>query len=184
MKNLEESRPRLHEELAQREKSLRDTRNSNIQEVEYLKRAQEMRINEFSRHEMRESHATVQELTSQIPELQERMNYMNDSGEFQVVESTCSGKTIPRFQSTRNPSKSWWTAEPRPKFACDLIHLICSVQRETFLTVHVQYSIFHRLLIKECFTLGIKVLPETQCEIVQGNLSLEVMKEIERLFQL
>ena len=38
----------------------------------------------------------------------------------------------------------------------------------------------HRLLIRECFTLGIKVLQaETQCEIVQGNLSLEVKKEIE-----
>ena len=57
----EESRreqARLHEELAQREKALRDTRIRNIHEMEELKRAQEMRIDEFSRHELRESHAT------------------------------------------------------------------------------------------------------------------------------
>ena len=45
-------------------------------------------------------------------------------------------------------------------------------------------SSLHKCSIKERFTLGIKVLQaETQCEIVQGNLSLEVKKEIERLFQ-
>ena len=47
----EESRreqARLHEELALREKALRDTRIRNIPEVEELKRAQEMRVDEFS----------------------------------------------------------------------------------------------------------------------------------------
>ena len=65
---------RLHEELAQRERVLRETQIRSIHEVEELKRAQEMRFDEFSRHELRESHATFQELTSQIQELQERMN--------------------------------------------------------------------------------------------------------------
>ena len=51
-----------------------------------------MRIDEFSRHELRESQATTQEFTSQIQELQKRMNYLNDSPEFQDVESICSGK--------------------------------------------------------------------------------------------
>ena len=65
---------RLHEELAQREKALRNTRIRNIHEVDELKRAQEMQIDEFSGYELRESHATMQELTSRIQELQERMN--------------------------------------------------------------------------------------------------------------
>ena len=64
---------RLHEELGQREKALRDTRIRNIHEVEELKRAKEMRIDEFSRNELRESHAAIQERTSQVQELQERM---------------------------------------------------------------------------------------------------------------
>ena len=78
----EESRreqARLHEELAQREKPLRETRTRSIHEVEELKRAQEMRIDALSRNELRESHATFQELTSQMQELQERVNKMNDS---------------------------------------------------------------------------------------------------------
>ena len=51
-----------------------------------------MRIEEFSRQELRESQATIHELTSQIQELQDRVNYLNDSREFQDVESVCSGK--------------------------------------------------------------------------------------------
>ena len=51
-----------------------------------------MRIDDFSRNALRESHASIQELTSQIQELQERMNYMNDSKEFEDVESISSGK--------------------------------------------------------------------------------------------
>ena len=54
----EESRreqARLHEELTQREKTLRETHIRSIHEVEELKRAQEMRIDEFSRNELRES---------------------------------------------------------------------------------------------------------------------------------
>ena len=62
---------RLHEELAQREKALRDTRIRNIHEVEELRRAQEMRTDEFSRNELRDSHATVQELTSQYRSFQQ-----------------------------------------------------------------------------------------------------------------
>ena len=83
---------RLHEELAQREKVLREARIRYIHEVEELQRAQEMRIDEFSRNELRGSNATIQELTSQVQELQERRNSLNDSGEFHDVESICSGK--------------------------------------------------------------------------------------------
>ena len=65
---------RLEEELALREKALRNTRIRNIHEMEELRRVQEMRVDEFSLQKLRESHATVQELTSQIQDLQERVN--------------------------------------------------------------------------------------------------------------
>ena len=88
---------RLHEELAKRERALRETHIRSIHEVEELRRAQELRIDEFSRQELRQSQATFNELTSQIQELQERVNLMNDSREFQDVESACSGRlsTVP-----------------------------------------------------------------------------------------
>ena len=51
-----------------------------------------MRIDQFSENELRECHATILELASQIRELQERTNCMNDSREFQDIESICRGK--------------------------------------------------------------------------------------------
>ena len=74
-----------------------------------------MRLDEFSWYESRQCQAAVQELTPQIQELQERVNLMNDSREFQDVESIYSGKIIPRSQSTGIHSESLWYAEPRPK---------------------------------------------------------------------
>ena len=54
-----------------------------------MKRAQELRVDEFSVQKLRESHEIIQRLTS---ELHERMNYLNDSGEFHEVESNYSGQ--------------------------------------------------------------------------------------------
>ena len=41
---------------------------------------------------LRESHETIQRLTSQMQEMQEKMNSMSDSGEFQEVDSNHSGR--------------------------------------------------------------------------------------------
>ena len=65
-----------------------------------------MRIDDFSRNELRESHATRQELISQISELQERMNCMENF------------KMQSRFAVENYlPSKSSIHVEPRPKHA-------------------------------------------------------------------
>ena len=107
----EESRKeqaRLHEELAQRERLLRETQIRSIHEVGELKRAQEMRIDEFSRNELRESYVSIRELTSQIQELQER-NYINDSKEILDLQ----WKSISRCKSGSRSKSS--RVEPRPK---------------------------------------------------------------------
>ena len=67
----------------EREKALRDTQFLSIYEMEELRRVQELRVDEFSRHELRESQAAIQKLTSQIQELQDGVRLMNDSGEIQ-----------------------------------------------------------------------------------------------------
>ena len=63
---------RLQEELAMKEKALRDTQIRSMHEMGEMKRAQELRVDEFSVQKLRECHDTIQRLTSQIPELQER----------------------------------------------------------------------------------------------------------------
>ena len=64
--------------------------------------------------ELRESHATIQELTSQVQELQERMNCMSDSQDFQDLVDL-QWKCISRSQSAGSRSKSSSCVEPRPK---------------------------------------------------------------------
>ena len=63
---------RFEEELTSGEKALRNTRNGNIHEKDELRRDQEMRVDEFSLQKLRERHATIQELTSQIQDLQRK----------------------------------------------------------------------------------------------------------------
>ena len=63
---------RLHEELAQRDRVLRETLIRSIYEVEELKTAQEMRI-------------TLQEYTSQLHELQERRKHFQIFPEVQSI---------------------------------------------------------------------------------------------------
>ena len=83
---------RLQEELSMKENALRETPIRNFHEMGEMKRAQELRVDEFSVQQLRESHDTMQRLTSQVQSMQEQMNSMNDSGEFQEVESNHSGE--------------------------------------------------------------------------------------------
>ena len=83
-------RVRPQEELVMKEKVLRDTQIRNMHEMGEMKRAQELR-DEFSEQKLRETHETLQILTPQVQELQERRNCFNDSGDFHEVESDFSG---------------------------------------------------------------------------------------------
>ena len=100
-----------------KEKLLRDTRIRNIHELGEMKRAQELRVDEFSLQKLRESHETIQRLTSQLQSLQEQMNSMNDSGEFQEVESNHSGRLSHVPSQPESDSKFFLYAEPRQTLA-------------------------------------------------------------------
>ena len=62
-----------------------------------IKRAQELRIDEFSLQKVKESHETTLRLTSDMQEMKEQMNSMNASGEFQEVGSNHSGRLVVLF---------------------------------------------------------------------------------------
>ena len=81
-----------------------------------MKRAQELRVDEFSVQKSTESRGTIQKLTSQIQELQERVNCRNDSRESQGIESNYCAK-ICHVQSTSSDSKFSFSAEPRQTLA-------------------------------------------------------------------
>ena len=71
---------------------LRNTQIRNMHEMGEIKRAQEQRIDEVSVQKLRENHETIQQLTSQLLQIQEQLNSMDDSGDFQDVESNFCGR--------------------------------------------------------------------------------------------
>ena len=78
---------RRQEELSLKGKVLRDTQIRSMPEMGEMKRAQELRADEFSVQKLRENHETIQKLTSQLQEMQEHMN-----STLQEVESNHSGR--------------------------------------------------------------------------------------------
>ena len=75
-----------------KEQVLRSTQIRNMHEMGEIKRAQELRTDEVSVEKLRENHQTIQQFTSHLQQMQEQMNSMNDSGDFQDVKSNCSGR--------------------------------------------------------------------------------------------
>ena len=86
-----------------KEKVLRDTQTRSIHEMGEMKRAQELRVDEFSVQKLRESHETIRRLTSQL----------QDSGEFQEVESNYS------VRLSYVPSQSAAIPSSRSMLSCD-----------------------------------------------------------------
>ena len=68
--------------------------------MEDLKRAYELRIDEFSRGNSSTNQDTTNELTARIQELQNEVNCINDSWVFQGCRICTQRTIIPRSQST------------------------------------------------------------------------------------
>ena len=104
----------LHEQLLEQNRNLREAHWKSLNEMEEMKRFQGSTFDTISRRKLVEDRDTILELTSKIQELQNEINCMNDSRDFQDAESARSGK-IPRCQSTSvfpTSSRSWWNAKP------------------------------------------------------------------------
>ena len=80
----------LQEELSEQNRDLREARIKSLNEMEELKRVQELRVDESSRR-LIENQDTINELTARIHELQNEVNRMNDARDFKDAESVRSG---------------------------------------------------------------------------------------------
>ena len=83
---------RLQEELSMKEKVLRHTQIRNVHEMREMKRAQEQQIEKVSEQKLGENHEKIQQLTSQLQQMQKQMNSVDDSGDFQDVEPNFCGR--------------------------------------------------------------------------------------------
>ena len=92
----------------------RETQIRNMHEIGEMNRAQEPRVDEFSLQKLRESHESIQRLTSQLQEMQERMNSMN----FKKVESNHSGRLsyVPSQPAMIPSSRSMLSRDKRLPF--------------------------------------------------------------------
>ena len=111
----------LHAELENCERALQETRIGTLQEMEELKKiccavaekTQRLRMDELTRQEFKESQSTVNQLTVQIQELQDKVNSPNYSRHFHDLETVSSSGLFHVPKHPLNCSESSWNAQPR-----------------------------------------------------------------------
>ena len=81
----------LHEQLLKQNWDLREVHEKSLSEMEELKRIQGSTFDTIARRKLVEDRDTILELTGNIQELQNEINCMNDSRDFQDAESVHSG---------------------------------------------------------------------------------------------
>ena len=83
----------LHEQLLSQNRDLREAHEKSLNEMEELKRFQGSTFDTISRRKLVEDRDTFLELTGKILELQNEINCMNDSRDFQDAEAVRSGQS-------------------------------------------------------------------------------------------
>ena len=73
----------LHEQLLKQNRDLREAHVKSLSEIEELKRFQGSTFDKIARRKLVEDQETILELTGKIQELQNEINCMNDSRDFQ-----------------------------------------------------------------------------------------------------
>ena len=81
----------LHEQLLKQNWDLREAHEKSLNEMEELKRFQGSTFDTNARRKLVEDRDTILELIGKIQELQNEINCMNDSRDFQDAESVRSG---------------------------------------------------------------------------------------------
>ena len=81
----------LHEQLLKQNWDVREAHEKSLNEMEELKRFQGSTFDTIARRRLVEEQDTILELTGKIQELQNEINCMNDSRDFQDAESVRSG---------------------------------------------------------------------------------------------
>ena len=83
----------LHAQLLQQDWKLREAHDKSLNEMEELKKFQSSTFDTIARRKLIEDQDTIVELIGKIQELQNEINCMNDSRDFQDAESIRSGNS-------------------------------------------------------------------------------------------
>ena len=97
----------LHEQFLKHNWDLREAHEKSLYEMEELKRFQGSTFDTIVRRKLVEDRDTILELTGKIQELQNEINCMNDSRDFQDAESVRSGHShVASSQAGKNENQT------------------------------------------------------------------------------
>ena len=111
----------LHVQLLEQNRELREAHEKSLNELEELKRSQGSTFDTIAWRKLVEDRDTVLELTGKIQELQNEINCMNDSRDFQDADSVSSGlfhvpsqpALLPPFRDLGGVLSALGNAEPQ-----------------------------------------------------------------------
>ena len=112
----EQERKILQEELWRQQKDFREVHQQNLTEMEELRKFQSSTFDTFTRQKFMEDQNTIMELSGRLQELQNEVNCMNDSKDFQDAESVRSGNSHVTSQPVLFPKHPIPEGLLRPSF--------------------------------------------------------------------
>ena len=112
----EQDRKILQEELLRQQMDFREVHQQSLTEMEELQKFQNSTFDEFTRQKFIEDQKTIMELSGRLQELQNEVNCMNDSKDFQDAESMRSGNSHDTSQPGVFPKHPPFEGLLRPSF--------------------------------------------------------------------
>ena len=112
----EQDRRILQEELWRQQQDFREVHQQNLTEMEELQKFQNSTFDELTKQKFIEDQKTVMELSGRLQELQNEVNSMNDSKDFQDAESVRSGNSHVTSQPGVFPKHPPFEGMLRPSF--------------------------------------------------------------------
>ena len=112
----EQERQILVEELWRQQKDFREVHQQNLTEMEELRKFHSFTFDTIARRKLIEDQNTIMELSGRLQELQNEVNCMNDSKDFQDAESVRSGNSHVTSQPMLFPKHPVFEGMLRPLF--------------------------------------------------------------------
>ena len=112
----EQERQILQEELWRQQKDFREVHQQNLTEMEELRKFQSSTFDTLARQKLIEDQNTIMELSGSVQKLQNEVNCMNYSKDFQDAESVCSGNSHVTSQQGLLPKHPAFEGMLRPQF--------------------------------------------------------------------
>ena len=112
----EQERKILQEELWRQQKDFREVHQQNLTEMEELRKFQSSTFDTLTRQKFIEDQNTIMELSGRLQELQNEVNCMNDSKDYQDAESVRSGNSHVTSRPVSSPPHPIPEGMLRPSF--------------------------------------------------------------------